>query len=462
MSDVRLLHGDCLERMREMEASSVDAIATDPPYGIGFLGRDWDHGVPGVPFWAEALRVARPGAHLVAFGGTRTHHRLTCAIEDAGWEIRDGLVWLYGQGMPKSLDIGKAMDKAARAEREIVGLSPHSANRRAGTFARGNDRPSGYSCGNEGPRTVTAPATDLAKQWDGWGTGLKPSHEPIVLARKPLEGTVARNVAEHGCGGLNIDGCRIEAAAGDYNHSCNDYARPSNGSFERWSAGKRPPSSSGRWPANAILGHTVECREVGVRKVKGGTAYEPQPKEMNRAIYGKTNTLGRECGYTDPDGTETVIAWECSPDCPVAMLDAQAGERAGDRPNRKPRVGDRAAMGYKRDFGEGEFSTRGFADRGGASRFFYCPKSSPSERGPGNVHPTVKPLALMRWLVRLITPPGGLVLDPFCGSGSTGLACVEEGMRFTGIDLSAEYLAMARARLDAHRSAMPLLAGGVA
>jgi DNA modification methylase len=397
MSDVRLLHGDCLERMREMEASSVDAIATDPPYGIGFLGRDWDHGVPGVPFWAEALRVARPGAHLVAFGGTRTHHRLTCAIEDAGWEIRDGLVWLYGQGMPKSLDIGKAMDKAARAEREIVGLSPHSANRRAGTFARGNDRPSGYSCGNEGPRTVTAPATDLAKQWDGWGTGLKPSHEPIVLARKPLEGTVARNVAEHGCGGLNIDGCRIEAAAGDYDHSCNDYARPSNGSFERWSAGKRPPSSSGRWPANAILDEQA-----------------------------------------------------------AAMLDAQAGERKAGVAGMRSGIGNittKGLRGYDEPWG-------GYADTGGASRFFYCPKASPSERA-GSTHPTMKPIALMRWLVRLITPPGGLVLDPFCGSGSTGLACVEEGMRFAGIDLSAEYLAMARARLDAQRSTMPLLAGDV-
>jgi DNA modification methylase len=388
MSDVRLLPGDCLERMREMDASSVDAIVTDPPYGIQFLGRQWDHGVPSMPFWEAALRVAKPGAHLVAFGGSRTHHRLTCAIEDAGWEIRDGLVWLYGQGMPKGVDISKALDRMAGAEREVT---------RQGAIKRGKYGEDWDSATSQTRPRYDLPATDLAKQWHGWTTSLKPSWEPIVLARKPLAGTVARNVAEHGCGGLNIDGCRIEAAAGDYDHSCNDYARPSNGSFERWSAGKRPPSSSGRWPANAILDEQA-----------------------------------------------------------AAMLDAQAGERKAGVAGMRSGIGNittKGLRGYDEPWG-------GYADTGGASRFFYCPKASPSERA-GSTHPTMKPIALMRWLVRLITPPGGLVLDPFCGSGSTGLACVEEGMRFAGIDLSAEYLAMARARLDAQRSTMPLLAGDV-
>jgi hypothetical protein len=197
--------GDCLDEMRAMAANSKDAIVCDPPYGLQFMGKNWDHGIPGAAFWHAALRVAKPGAHLVAFGGTRTFHRLACAIEDAGWEIRDTLMWLYGSGFPKSRDVSKAIDEEAGAERDVIGLSPHSAARSAGTLANGNSRPSGYNNGGEGERILTAPATDLARQWEGWGTALKPAWEPIILARKPLAGTVAATVSQYGTGALNID-----------------------------------------------------------------------------------------------------------------------------------------------------------------------------------------------------------------------------------------------------------------
>jgi hypothetical protein len=192
--------GDCRKAMCEMQPESVDAIVTDPPYGLSFMGKGWDHGVPGVEFWTEAMRVAKPGAHLLAFGGTRTYHRLACAIEDAGWEIRDCVMWVYGSGFPKSHDVSKAIDKAAGAEREVVGqYASFRPNEHADTKYNGNLHTSG---------NITAPATNAARQWSGWGTALKPAWEPIIVARKPLVGTVAANVMQHGVGGINVDGCQ--------------------------------------------------------------------------------------------------------------------------------------------------------------------------------------------------------------------------------------------------------------
>ena len=202
--------GDCREVLPTFGAESFDACVTDPPYGLEFMGKDWDHGIPGVPFWEAVKRVLKPGAHLLAFGGTRTHHRLMCAIEDAGFEIRDTVCWLYGTGFPKSLDVSKAIDKAAGAEREVVGTKlGQPGYSLAPDKGRGTYSPDGRD--SEVECAVTSPATDAARQWDGWGTALKPAWEPIVLARKPLTGTVAANVQEHGTGALNIDGCRIEA-----------------------------------------------------------------------------------------------------------------------------------------------------------------------------------------------------------------------------------------------------------
>jgi len=186
-------HGDCREVMATLDAESVDAIVSDPPYGLSFMGKGWDHGVPGVEFWAEALRVAKPGAHLLAFGGTRTYHRLACAIEDAGWEIRDCVMWVYGSGFPKSHDVSKAIDKAAGAEREVIGPPT----------------PGGQGNGNAYGAITRPPATAPATAWQGWGTALKPAWEPIIVARKPLVGTVAENVLTHGTGAINVDGCRV-------------------------------------------------------------------------------------------------------------------------------------------------------------------------------------------------------------------------------------------------------------
>ena len=292
--------------MPTLEAESIDAIVCDPPYGLGFMGKAWDHGVPGVPFWSAALRVARPGSHLLAFGGTRTYHRLTSAIEDAGWEIRDCLSWLYGSGFPK-----------------------HSS-------------------------------------------ALKPAWEPIILARRPAPRATP----------LNIDGCRIAEQAAQWGEP-----KPTTAD-----------DASGRWPANVCL---------------------------------------------DEDA--------------AALLDAQSGELKGAASYVRKTDATKSLYGQaRRDAGS---VMTGYGDVGGASRFLYTAKASRRERGEGNDHPTVKPLALMRWLCRLVTPKGGSILDPFCGSGTTGRAAVAEGFSFIGIELSEEYAAIARARIAEYA---PLFADGAA
>lgn len=377
----RIITGDCLDVMREMEPASIDAVVTDPPYGLNFMARDWDHGVPGERYWIEALRVAKPGAHLLAFGGTRTYHRLTCAIEDAGWEIRDCLGWIYGSGFPKSLDVSKAIDKMAGAERETIGDGQYASRRpRAGD---------GVTIHMPAGDPITAPATDAAKKWSGWGTALKPAYEPIILARKPLAGTVAANVCEHGTGALNIDGCRI---GHDEPLSTTTRTSPrfSGRTYQngKWGGTREPvrsPAQAGRWPANLI--HDGSDEVLGIFPMTGPS---------------------------------------------------KAAARGGTSPNPMD-------WGNKRSDGE---IVKGHTDAGGsAARFFYCAKASRKERGDGCTHPTVKPLALMRYLCRLITPPGGLVLDPFAGSGSTLIAATEEGFEAIGIEKEEAYAEIARQRL---------------
>lgn len=386
--------GNCLDVMLALDADSVDAIVTDPPYGLEFMGKGWDHGVPGIPFWAAALAIVKPGAHLVAFGGTRTFHRLTCAIEDAGWEIRDCLCWLYGSGFPKSLDVSKAIDKAAGVADSRTFKSSNPA-----------DRPYTHTVGETSTGwkspvrpDKTNPYSEEAEEWDGWGTALKPAWEPIILARKPLIGTVAENVQRYGTGALNVDACRIAGEPIIFENT------------------------EGRWPANVVLDEEAAAQ----LDAQGGE----RPGQLARA-----RTDGVEQG-------NTVLG-------PLKHITK----------NPEPR-----------------------ADTGGASRFFYCAKASRAEREVGldglpvvhatsrpasddveertiqerlhgrlarNHHPTVKPVALMRWLVRLVTPPGGLVLDPFTGSGTTGIACELERRRFHGIEREAEYVAIAEARLAA-------------
>lgn len=380
-SGVRLMLGDCLERLRELPDCSVDSVVTDPPYGLSFMGKKWDYDVPSVEVWAECLRVLKPGGHLLAFAGTRTQHRMACRIEDAGFEIRDMIAWVYGSGFPKSLDVSKAIDKAAGAEREVVGSYKGASN-------IGKESTNSYITTESGTATdvfITAPATDAAKQWSGWGTALKPALEPITVARKPIgEKTVAANVLEHGTGAINVDGCRVGRDSGDVSGWSQSGSKESeNRSMSGGNYAREPkPDSSGRWPANLLHDGSDEVAGLFPQTTSGG---------------------GNRNG-------------------------AQKGEIFNG-------VGD---TGFSRPFP---------ASSGSAARFFYAAKCSKKDRGDGNGHPTVKPTDLMRYLCRLVTQPGGVVLDPFMGSGSTGKAAVLEGFQFIGIEREWEYLDIATRRI---------------
>ena len=389
-----IFHGNCLDHMLFMEDNSVDAIVTDPPYGLSFMGKKWDYDVPGVDIWTECLRVLKPGGHLLAFAGTRTQHRMAVRIEDAGFEIRDMIAWVYGSGFPKSLDVSKAIDKAAGAEREVVGIDHRyvgmgdRAKRALGTIAPGKSQ--GF-VGD--PSQITAPTTDAARQWQGWGTALKPALEPITVARKPLIGTVAANVLEHGTGALNIDGCRVGGESTTRIQGVAEIGFHGG----NYAPGLQTGSEMGRWPANLIH-----------------------------------------------DGSDEVLA--AFPHASGAVAPVRGSEASAKTAN-----------------AFGEYSGRAPSDQrdggGSAARFFYCAKASRKDRNEGlhadlearngNHHPTVKPTDLMAYLCRLVTPPGGLVYDPFMGSGSTGKAAVREGLRFAGSEMQAEYIAIARARIAA-------------
>ena len=481
--DVRLYLGDCIEVMAEMDAESVDAVVCDPPYGLEFMGKGWDsfrvddpgttrnrgeragshgelvpvedrtdrrspvaygggnrprtsrcvgcgkrdqfrnpHTCPDGTRWAqelvdpfsapptmlafeewvrvwslEAYRVLKPGGHLLAFGGTRTYHRLTCGIEDAGFEVRDCLSYLYGSGFPKSLDVSKAIDKAAGAEREVVGTrtlmgrAAQSPKEKGGTYTAA--APS--SAGMTKDVDITAPATDAAREWQGWGTALKPGWEPCVVARKPLAGTVAENVQAHGTGAINVDGCRIGTtqAERDWMKATARPNQPTTGWGANIGTGMVAPAgfdphAQGRWPANVVLD------EQAAAMLDAQSGERKSPATYTRGVHAEGEWL-----HAKPAGSEQI----------------------------------------------------GYGDTGGASRFFYTAKASRADRstnGANNTHPTVKPTDLMRWLVRLVTPPGGVVLDPFAGSGSTLVAARAEGVRCIGIEREDEYARIIAARLS--------------
>lgn len=408
--------GNCVDALKAMPDNSVDSIVTDPPYGLSFMGKKWDYDVPSVEIWAECLRVLKPGGHLLAFAGTRTQHRMAVRIEDAGFEIRDMIAWVYGSGFPKSHDVSKAIDKLAGVEGEIV------SERRFGKTSTGQNN--GWNTNHvaaTGRQDVRAPATDAAKQWQGWGTALKPSLEPITLARKPLIGTVADNVLAHGTGGINIDGCRVATNGEQPKGSGNPCPHGNADMMSRalGKAGGNITPEAGRWPANLI--HDGSDEVVAMfpvttsGKMKAGTPYPGG------------NVYGAPSGVTKSDT---------------------------------------------------------IGDSGSAARFFYCAKASKKDRDEGldgfktatvfkgnhvgrnmeneknhmggmqsstgkNTHPTVKPTDLMRYLCRLVTPPNGIVLDPFMGSGSTGKAAMLEGFSFIGCELSPEYFEIAKARINA-------------
>lgn len=431
-----ILLGDCIERLKELEENSVDAVVTDPPYGWRFMGKAWDgadikkhadwagkkEGVASAAgkystdrddnfsfqlfsekYAKEILRVLKPGAHMLVFCGPRTYHRMASGIEDAGFEIRDQLQWLFGSGFPKSLDISKAIDKAAGAERERYDRPAFG-----GIFS--DDDGTTY-----GTAIVNTPSTDAAKEWQGWGTALKPANEPIVLARKPLsENTVAANILRWGVGGLNIDASRIKTDPNDPGIRTNP--TKDSGHTSMFGMGIDPsgkgPEVQGRWPANLLLDETAA--------------------EM----------LDEQSGLLTKQGSRKLQ------DCPSEM------------------------------FAGGSKDSTFYGDSGGASRFFYVAKASKRERNLGlegmpevdfsggggvaheksdvygarksgvNFHPTVKPIKLMEYLIRLITPPNGTVLDPFMGSGSTGVAAKRLGFEFIGIEMDPSYAEIARKRLE--------------
>lgn len=426
---MKLINADCIEAMKQMPDNSVDAIVTDPPYELGFMGKSWD--ASGIAFnievWQEALRVIKPGGHLIAFSGSRTYHRMAVAIEDAGFEIRDQIMWVYGSGFPKSHNISKAIDKSENTE---VWQNNKYGGGNSKCETCGKWMISGSPC--QCPKPPIEFKTPAAQQWDGWGTALKPAHEPMVLARKPLEGTVANNVLTYGVGGLNIDGTRVGSEGGTFKASKPEgisngiYGEGINGTVEIGQL------TAGRFPANFI--HDGSDEVVGLFPDSKGMATQKSGANIN--VYGG-NALN-----------------ESSTTFPEVRL--------------------------------------GFNDGGSAARFFYCAKASKKDRNEGldgfeakeigakgnglaracatcgasvidgcncpdrtfvnptraNHHPTVKPTTLMQYLVRLVTPPNGIVLDPFMGSGSTGKACAYEGFDFIGIDQSAEYVAIAQARID--------------
>lgn len=566
-----LLCGDSAEVLASVASNSVDSIVTDAPYGLGkdpdavalllawlaefageseradaehlagllgrgFMGKDWDT-VPHLRVWKECFRVLKPGGHLMTFAGSRTADLLSFPLRLAGFEIRDTLTWHYGQGFPKSMDVGKAIDKAGgnplahrvfarylRAALDERGVTAADVDRHLGIAAsacywlrddhRGGlcprhhwntlrawlglpaelddlyheavraDRKVAAPGGNSVFQPVRAvinpgtPATEAAAAWDGWGTALKPASEPIILARKPLsERTVAANVLAHGTGALNINATRIATTSGDEvsNHARGPEAAQSKGAFGDSAAQETHQTSGqalGRWPANVLLSHHPECVEIGkIERGKGAPVVSSGGKSGDSAWTHRGGSYGAGAVNVGVRsyGVETVPVYECTPGCPVALLDAQSGPAGAAAPVAvgKPR-GHQGVYGAPN--AQASYAQHDGVN-GGAARFYYTSKANNRERwgwchdcgaawcrgdraskaahkGHNTEwHPTVKPVDLMRWLVRLVTPPGGIVLDPFAGTGTTGEAAIREGFRALLIDQSPLYSAIIEARL---------------
>jgi site-specific DNA-methyltransferase (adenine-specific) len=393
MKKRKLMLGDNIESLKKLPDNSVDSVVTDPPYGLSFMNKKWDYDVPSIEFWKEVYRVLKPGGHVLSFGGTRTYHRMVVNIEDAGFEIRDQIQWIYGSGFPKSHNIGKAVDKLSGLE------IPKNSMRVVNSV--GIDNYNGTGSG----RRYDSVEYKSKNEYEGWGTALKPANEPICVARKPLsEKSVAENVLKWGTGGINIDGCRVGSEI------MKEQIRDNDGGIFMNKNKVVLPEHEGRFPANIIL----------------------------------------ECICDDSISHD-------DPNCPCRLLDEQTGYlKSGEvKPHHKK---NKTANGYQGScygkFQNEDTTLKGYGDGGGASRFFYQAKVSKAERNMGlvdkNGHPTLKPINLMAYLCRLITPTGGIVLDPFMGSGSTGISAQLEGFRFIGMEMDPEYFKIAEARIDSY------------
>ena len=495
MPEFYLIEGDCRETMGLLPENSFDAVVTDPPYELNYMGRGWDR--RGVAFeqetWERALRVLKPGAHGLVFGGARTHHRLMCTLEDAEFEIRDVLMWMYGSGFPKGMNISKAIDRELGAEREVIeqvrvkGGGMEHVNRV--NAARYSYRPDGYQKG-ENVLDVTMPTTEAAKQFDGWNSSLKSAFEPIILVRKPIsEGNIAKNVLKWGTGGINVGATRIGYQSDADRESVTPQGIPTSKAFNIASkpdvgnaeerVGFVRPELSGRWPANILFEHGEGCRVVSRRQVPSSASGESLPSPTHNRRMDSKLTQGTT-RYGDEEGMEEVEDWECEEGCPVKLLDEQSGESASAKRQTKGSLSNPNEQYQGHFSGQAEVSI-GYSDKGGASRFFYCGKASPKERdlgceslywrregsshapisleewdslppnqrAQGAVHPTIKPIHLMRYLIRLITPPNGIVLDPFIGSGSTAIAAWLEGFSCVGMENDQSSVLIANARWEA-------------
>lgn len=385
-----ILQGDCLALLKDLADNSIDSIVTDPPYGLSFMNNQWDYDVPKVEIWKECLRVLKPGGHLLAFAGTRTQHRMAVNIEDAGFEIRDMVAWIYGSGFPKNHNIGKAIDKAAGAKREVVGKRQHPTLKDNSKLVRQIRTQYHASNSIKDEWDITAPATDEAKQWEGWGTALKPALEPITLARKPFKGTVAANILKWGTGGLNIDDCRVGTETMVNRPAGNKEGGNSlNMSVSGMPQDANNTVSQGRFPANLIHDGSQMVLDIF-----------PNGIPQSRFFYcAKASRKERDEGLENI--TKKPMAWSNQAKAELLRGNLEFGDSA-----KHNKVQLRK-----------------------------------------NTHPTVKPIELMRYLCRLITPPNGVVLDPFMGSGSTGKAALKEGFKFIGMELEPEYVEIASARI---------------
>ena len=414
---MKLIQGDSLEELKKLDDDSIDSIVTDPPYGLSFMGKKWDYDVPKVEIWVECMRVLKPGGFLLSFAGTRTQHRMAVNIEDAGFEIRDMIAWVYGSGFPKSHNIGKAVDKLEGNEREYLGFDK-SKLRNPGNYTGGK-----YSEMRESDYNTKATITKGNSPYEGWGTALKPSLEPITVARKPFKGTVASNVLKYGCGGINIDACRVGSErrifeSGGIKSGANNFV----GNKEHITSGIR--DVQGRFPANFI--HDGSEEVVGLF-----------PETKTGAVKNKVDNGANQ---------------------PINLGGGLTKERPADSGSASRFFYCAKASKADRNEGLEDFEEKTMYENGkrkgmNNSETYYDPRTDKTYKTPKaitkNNHPTVKPTALMQYLVRLVTPPNGTCLDPFMGSGSTGKACKLEGFDFIGIDLDPEYVKIAKARIEA-------------
>jgi site-specific DNA-methyltransferase (adenine-specific) len=372
MSKTKLMQGDNILSLKKLPDNSIDSIVTDPPYGLSFMNKKWDHQVPSVDFWKEVYRVLKPGGHVLSFGGTRTYHRMTVNIEDAGFEIRDQIMWLYGSGFPKSMNIEKSINK-----KEGVAFDSKPAEGVGFMNAEGEG---GYNV-TMNQMVQTGESTDNAKQWEGWGTALKPANEPICVARKPIsEKTITANVLKWGTGGINIDGCRVGSEVLSHNGCGKSNIGAIGGSFDRGTNSDMTFTSEGRFPANIILDE------------EAGSVLDRQANASRFFYCPKVSKKERNAGCDELDEKETKVT----------------------------------------NFHDFE-------------RLDGTYKATPVHK---NTHPTVKPISLIAYLCRLVTPPNGIVLDPFMGSGSTGCAAIKEGFRFLGMELDEDYFEIAKKRIE--------------